>query len=117
MHSLFQNQTKAFKLFHFVFSVVILIASLKTVIEAGNVSNWPLLILAGVETIAVIFFIFPKYTKISGMVLIAIFLLAIVLSLLTGVIMSELHLIVYLVCTYFIVVHGNVFPDDSASVN
>ncbi len=47
------------------------------------------------------------------MVLMVIFLIAIVLSLAVGVIMSQLHLIVYLVCTYFIVVHGNVSGGDA----
>jgi hypothetical protein len=98
------DKTTAFKIFHIVFSVVILIASLKTVFEAVGVSNWALFTLATAEAIAVVLFVVPKFTQPSGMVLMAIFLLAVVLSLVSGVIMSQLHLIVYFICTYFIVV-------------
>ncbi|MEP3049400.1 MAG: hypothetical protein ABJL55_16250 [Roseibium sp.] len=102
--SILHNRAMAFKIFHIVFSAVILVASLKTAVRAVEVSNWALFTLATAEAIAVVLFVFPKFTKISGLVLMAIFLLAIVLSLVSGVIMSQLHLIVYFVCTYIIVV-------------
>ena len=105
--SIFGNQLLAFNIFHIVFSAIILIASIKTVMEALAVSNWALLALAGAEVIAVILFVFPKLTKGAGIALMAIFLLAIVLSLAVGIIMSQLHLIVYFICTYYIIVHGN----------
>ncbi len=103
------DKANAFKIFPMVFSAVILVASLKTVVEAVDASNWALFMLATAETIAVVLFVYPKFTKVSGLVLMAIFLLAIILSLVSGVIMSQLHLIVYLVCTYLILVlntHG-----------
>lgn len=105
--SLLNDKAIAFRIFHIVFAVVILIASLKTVLEAVGVSNWALFTLAAVEAVAAILFVFPKFTKISGVVLMAIFLLVCTISVLSGVILSSLHLIVYLICTYFIVVYCN----------
>jgi len=98
------DKTTSFKIFHIVFSVVILIASLKTAVEALNSSNWALFALAAVEAIAAILFVFPRFTQISGKVLMVIFLLAVGLTLAAGLILGQLHLIIYFVCTYFIVV-------------
>lgn len=105
--SFLHNQARVFNIFHIVFSIIILLASLKTVIKAIGVSNWALFALAGAEVIAVILFVFPKLTKGAGVALMIIFSIAIALSLATGVIAEQLHLIVYFICTYFIVVHGN----------
>jgi hypothetical protein len=99
--SIFGHEVLAFNIFHIVFSTIVLIASIKTVIEALAVSNWALLALAGAEMIAVVLFVFPKLTKGAGIALMAIFLLAIVISLAVGIIMSQLHLIVYFICTSF----------------
>jgi hypothetical protein len=105
--AILHDKTIAFRIFHYVFSLVIFVASVKTVTEAIGEANWALFALATAEAIAVVLFVFPPFMKIAGMVLMAIFLLAIVLSLVVGVLMSNLHLIVYLACTYFIVAHGN----------
>lgn len=105
--SIFGHEVLAFNIFHIVFSTIVLIASIKTVIEALAVSNWALLALAGAEMIAVVLFVFPKLTKGAGIALMAIFFLTIVISLAVGIIMSQLHLIVYFICTYLIIVHGN----------
>lgn len=96
---------KTFKLFHITFALVILVASLKTVIDAMGTSNLPLIALASVEAIAAIFFAVSRFTYTAGMVLMAIFLLVIMISVLTGSIIINVHLILYFVCTLFIVVH------------
>lgn len=108
----FHDELAAFKIQYIVFSVVIFNCQLEDCSEAIGSTNWALLALGTAEAIAVCLFVFPRSTRISGKALMAIFLLAIVLSLVTGVIMSQLHLIVYLVCTYFIVVHENASQGD-----
>ena len=111
--SFLRDKAQAFKVFHIVFSIIILIASLKTVVDAMGASNTALLALAGAEVIAVILFVFPKFTKNAGIALIVIFLIAIAFSFVAGIVMSQLHLIVYLVCTYYIVIHGNAWSKST----
>ncbi len=97
----------AFKTLHITFSLVILIASLKTVVEAMGASNQALVALASVEAIAAIFFIFPGFIRSAGLVLMAIFLLVIIISVLTGMIINNVHLVLYFACTLFIVAHAS----------
>ena len=110
--TILNDKTKAFKIFHIAFSIIIFVSSLETVIRAFGIANWPLFTLAVTEVIAVSLFIVPEFTKSAGIALMLIFLIAIVLCVVTGIIMSQLHLIVYLICTFYIVVHGNAFSDN-----
>lgn len=107
------DTVQAFKIFHAVFVLVILIASLKTVVEALGASNHALFALASVEAIAAVFFVFPKFTKGAGIVLLAIFLLVSSISLITGSLIANIHLLLYFACTLFIVVHGNVWKSSN----
>jgi len=102
---LFNNKKLAFKLFHFTFVLIILLASLKTVVDAVADSNWPLLALAGAEVIAVLLFPLPRFIKASGIALMSIFAIAIIFATLAGILLMNLQLIIYLVCTYFIIVY------------
>jgi len=108
---LFSNKKLAFKLFHLTLALVILLASLKTVIDAVSDSNWPLLALASAEVVAVILFALPRFIKASGIALMIIFAIAITFATLAGILLMNLHLFVYLACTYFIIV----YPHDNAS--
>jgi len=102
---LFNNKKLAFKLFHFSFALTILLASLKTVVDALSDSNWALLALATAEVIAVILFPLPRFIKTSGIALMIIFAIAIIFATLAGILLANLQLIIYLACTYFIIVY------------
>ena len=100
------NVRRAFESFRIVFAAVIFLASGKTIVDAIAVTNWALVGLATVEAIAAMFLLVPRFIKPAGFVLSMVFALAIMLSVVGGVVMSHLHLLIYLPCAYFIAVHG-----------
>ncbi|MCP4768314.1 MAG: hypothetical protein GY875_18855 [Gammaproteobacteria bacterium] len=97
-------------LFHLTLAIIILVLSVATAIDAAGLladtsPNWHLFILATAESIAAILFVIPLTTRLGGGVLIVILLFAFCVHALVGDL--QLPLLVYIVGTMLVVVHGN----------
>lgn len=111
MNKLFLRRT--FALFHFTLAAVIFFESINTALQAhaphrfGAMSSH-IAVLAALEAIAALLFLFPWTLKVGGTLLLLIFGVAVLIH---GI-QKELPLLVYAVAVFFVMVHGNVFSKD-----
>ena len=108
--SVHRNLKRAFIVFHLTLAAVILVQSVSTAVHAAGVQvdtapNWHLFVLATIEAIAAVLFVFPRTIRVGGGVLLIILLIAFFAHVHTGD--TQLHLLVYAASVFFIVVHGS----------
>jgi hypothetical protein len=92
-----RSQKAAFGIFHYALASVVFILSIQTVLrslkEPSSLHVTLLVCFAGLEALSALLFVIPKTLKLSGYILIAIFLFAFIFHALHGE--TNLSLLVY----------------------
>ncbi len=104
---------RSFVLFHVSLALVVFVQSVRTIVGAlHHHATGPLgshlIILAGIEAIAALLFLYPKTLKMGGVLLLLIFVFAIA----AHGIQDEFELIVYAAGVIFVTVHGSAYSKD-----
>ena len=102
-----QSLRRSFVGFHLTLASVVFVQSVVTAFNAFLIepdANWFLFSLATVEAVAAILFVIPATLRFGGIVLCLVFLFAFMIHVIIGE--FELHLLVYIAGTVFILFHG-----------
>ena len=104
---------RAFALYHAILGLVVFLLSIAALRrgmapQPHGILNIHLVLLAGVEALAAILFLFPKTVDVGGTVLLLVFAIAILLHGIRG----QLSLVVYAAGVILVMVHGSAFSKD-----
>ncbi len=101
---------RAFALFHTTLALVVLLQSISAFRRglAMPGASTHILVVAGLEALAAVLFIFPKTLDIGGTVLLIVFAIAFLLHGIRG----QLPLLVYAAGVILVMAHGGVFSRD-----
>jgi hypothetical protein len=107
---------RSFIALHLTLGVVVLFESVRTLVHAlgAPASHLHLGVLATVETIAALLFLWPRTLRIGGGALVVIFLIAVVTHALRGEFSAPL--LVYAAAALFVTVHGSAWSAAQRAV-